>query len=533
MLCLLAALALAPQPADLIVTNARVWTDGKLQAATSFAVKDGRFTSVGDTSRWVAGPSLDAGGKVIVPGLIDAHAHLTSGGTSLLQLQLREASGKDDFLTRIKDWSDKLGPDEWVRGRGWSAESWPEKQQPTRDWIDPITNGRPAYLVRMDGHSALANSAALKHSGITRDTPSPPGGVIDKGPDGEPSGMLRETAMSLVKVPAFTQEDQYKGLTLAVENANRNGITAASDICSPLQFALARRYASGSPTIRLALYGNVGTSKWEDAISQVKAFSPIRGWAEARGLKAYMDGSLGSRTAYMHEPYTKPLPDQKELRGVPMPGTQDGSYQEGFKKAADAGLQVIVHAIGDQANHDLLNMYAQVPGVKDRRYRVEHVQHLLPGDIERFAELGVIPSMQPYHKADDGRYCDEVIGEDRSETSYTFASLLKSGAKLAFGSDWSVVTINPWEGINAAVTGRILTGNIWMPHENITVDQALTCYTTNAAYAMGWEKELGRIANGYRADFVILDRSPFEQGVDLASIKPAGVYVEGRKIYGN
>lgn len=214
-----------------------------------------------------------------------------------------------------------------------------------------------------------------------------------------------------------------------------------------------------------------------------------------------------------------------------MPGAVDGTYATQFKEAGRLGYQVIVHAIGDQANHDVLSLFGSVPGVQSKRFRVEHVQHLLPEDYGMFARYGIIASYQPYHKADDGRYCEEVIGTERSKSSYAFKSLIQSKARLAFGSDWPVVTNNPWEGISAAVTGRIMTGKVWMPHQNISLNQALDAYTRGSAYGMFMEKEIGSLKPGYRADIVILDRDPFKPGVDLAKVRPKSLWVDGRKVF--
>jgi predicted amidohydrolase YtcJ len=384
----------------------------------------------------------------------------------------------------------------------------------------------------MDGHSVLANSAALKLSNIDKNgPPSPAGGVIDRDADGEPTGILRERASGLVNPPASSAEDTYRGFKAAVKNANSFGVTASSDIASPLRIASYRRYfAEKNPTFRIGFYSR--TDSWPLAFQALAQVKPIAGWFQPNGVKAYMDGSLGSRTAYMHEPFTKPLPQQPaDWRGLPMPGAVDGTYATRFQEAASRGLQVIVHAIGDQANHDVLDLFSQVPNVQNRRFRIEHVQHLLPSDYESFAKFGVIPSMQPYHKADDGRYCEDVIGTARSRSSYAFKSLLGHQAKLAFGSDWPVVTINPWEGIKTAVTGRILTGKIWMPEQNISLDEALDSYTRRGAYAMKMESVIGSLTAGHRADFAILNLDPFKQGIDLAKVRPISLYVEGRKVY--
>lgn len=522
--------------AETVVTNARIWTDGKVIQADTLAITGGRFTYVGPSTPDLVGPKtrmVNADQHLIVPGIIDSHAHLASRGQFLLQLRLDGTKTKEEFLQRIREYKSSVRPGQWILGRGWSAEDWPTKEQPTKEWIDPITGDRPTVLRRMDGHSALVNTAALVLAHIDKNGPADPaGGVIDRDPvTKEPTGILRDNALALIPTPIAMPDDKYKGLVAAIKNANSYGVTAVSDICDVADFEIWRRYEQqNKPSIRGALYGNLINGAWQPTIDGVKAFKGFPGWLEAKGIKAYMDGSLGSRTAFMHDPFTNPLPDQKELRGIEMPGATDGTYATGIPLAANAGLQVIAHAIGDQANHDILELYAKTPG--DHRFRVEHAQHLMPEDIARFAQLGVIPSMQPYHKADDGRYADEIIGAERTKTSYAYRSLLNGKAKLAFGSDWPVVTIDPFAGIATAVTGKILTGSVWHPEQNISFDEALTCYTANGAYAMGREADLGRIAQDYRADFVILNLWPYDKDVDLAKLAPLAVYVGGRRVFG-
>lgn len=522
-------------PADLVVEHATLWTNGKLSKNAFVAVRDGRFVAVGARHPDLVGPStkrFDAKGKVVLPGLIDSHTHLLSGGLSLAELQLEGTSSKSDFLARIEAWAKKTPPGEWIVGSGWSAESWPERTQPTKEWLDPVTGDRPTALRRMDGHSVLLNSAALKLAGIDRTgPPSPSGGSIDRDANGEPTGLLRETAMSLAGrvIPSASAEQTYQGLIAAVRLANSYGITAVSEIASPGSFAQYRKYASDSPTMRFALYPVAVF--WTSEIAAAKAFQPIDGWVGVQGVKAYMDGSLGSRTAWMLEPFTKPLPDQTSLTGLPRPGVTDGTYAKGIRAAAEANMQVIVHAIGDRANRTILDLYeAGADNLPSRRFRVEHAQHTSPADIPRFGKLGVIASMQPYHKADDGRYCEEVIGTERSRSSYAYRQLLDGGAKLAFGSDWPVVTLNPFLGIEAAVTGRIQGGKVWMPHQNITVNEALKAYTVDGAYAMRMEKEIGQVAPGFRADFSVLDASPFERNPNWAKMKPVAVWSGGRQV---
>jgi len=545
MIAIFAASLLLPQtpPADLIVTNARIWTDGKIIAADSLAVSNGKFVFVGKSNPDLVGPKtviINAQHRVIIPGLIDSHSHLADHGDTLLQLQLKGTKTKEEFLQRVKDYAANVKPGGWIIGRGWNAEDWPNPEQPTKEWLDPLTGDRPTVLRRMDGHSSIVNTAALVAAHISKDgPPDPPGGVIDRDPTThEPTGMIRDNALDLIPVPPTSDDDKYNGLVAAIKEANRHGITAVSDICDVSEFAYWKKFAEGKPTIRVTLYGNVDGT-WQKTIDEIKAWPSVPNWAEAKGIKAYMDGSLGSRTAYMHDNFTTPLPGQTNLRGVERPGATDGTYKAGFALAATAGLQVIAHAIGDQANHDLLDLYQSIPGIGSKRFRVEHVQHLLPEDIARFARMGVIASMQPYHKADDGRYADTIIGPERTKSSYAYHSLLTSGAKLAFGSDWPVMSNDPFAGINTAVTGKILDGTIWHPEQNISFNEALTAYTATGAYAMQREKDLGRIAEGFNADFVILDDWPTDhpvnpanvQSFDYASLAPTAVYVGGRLVF--
>jgi predicted amidohydrolase YtcJ len=285
------------------------------------------------------------------------------------------------------------------------------------------------------------------------------------------------------------------------------------------------------PSMRFYLYPSGGD--WQAEINMAKKFPAVPNWLEIKGLKAYMDGSLGSHTAYMHDPFTYNPPDKPEdFRGLPRPGALDGTYAKNFKLASANGYQAIVHAIGDEANHLLLDLLEKnYANLTSSRCRSEHAQHLLPSDIQRFADLGVIASMQPYHKADDGRYAEKHIGPERIHTSYAYKQLLDAGAVVAFGSDWPVVDLNPFLGMETAVTGRIMNGTIWEPQNNISVGDALRAYTSSGAYAAFAETRIGRIAPGFHADFVVLNHSPFGSNVEWKSIKPSEVFVEGKLVY--
>jgi predicted amidohydrolase YtcJ len=518
-LCMLLSAATPPQPADLVLENARIWSDGLVGFAEFAAVRDGRFIQVGDRDEAIIGPDtrrVDARGRVVIPGIIDAHLHMLGGGEQLQRLQLRDAADRQDFIRRVRAWADGLPHDGWILGGRWSVESWATPQQPTREWVDEAAGDHPLYLSRMDGHSALVNSVALRRAGITSDgPPDPAGGVIDRDPrTGEPTGILRDRAMELVArhIPSPTLRDQVSALRQAALTALRHGITSVGDIPSIGDMPAYERLAEYGPEVRFFVYPTA--SDWAEAAEIVRGFQGRPGWVEVRGLKTYIDGSVGSRTAYMREPFLGNPPDRPSWRGLLREGIEDGRLERNVAAARAQGLQTIAHAIGDEGNHVLLNALETVYGddLADARCRSEHAQHLLPQDIGRFGELGVIASMQPYHKADDGRY----------------RSLLDRGAVVAFGSDWPVVTLDPFLGIEAAVTGRTLDGKHWQTQESIPVTEALRCYTSHAAYAVVAEDEIGRIAPGFRADFVILNRSPFAADVQWSEIRPIAVFVEGR-----
>ncbi len=532
---LFAAAILPPPTADLLVVNAKIWTDGALTQNSVLGVRAGKIVYVGKSTQGLRGPKtqvLDAKGRLLTPGIIDAHTHLARAGVGFKYgLDLRVATSKAQFIELVRKKVTTLPAGAWLSGRGWSTESYTVKETPHRNWIDAVTGDRPAVLTRMDGHSLLANSAALKLAGISKDGPAdPPGGSIERDPKtGEPTGILVDAAMPLIQTPGATREQLREGLKAVVAEANRFGVTAVGDIMDPLAVATVREYAANpNRTIRFGVYLQ---SESPLVVGLAKQAKPIPGWFEPRGIKLYMDGSLGSRSAFMAAPFTKPLPTQPaDWRGLPRIGATNGQYASLIKQAADANLQVITHAIGDQANKDALDLYGRVPNLAQRRFRIEHAQHLLPSEIGRFAKLGVIPSMQPFHKADDGRYCDDVIGKARSESSYTFKDLIKSGAKLTFGSDFPVVTIDPWIGIHTAVTGEILGGSVWMPQQNISFDQALDAYTRTSAYSIFREKDLGRLVPGYQADFVIVDGWPYAKN-GTKNLRANATYVAGHKVF--
>lgn len=547
--------------ADLVITNARIWTTHAPSETpekqpdpttntdtnadpTAFAIRDGRFAFVGnddDAKAWI-GPHtkiINAAGARIIPGITDAHLHLVSGGQQLARLNLRDAPSRAAFVTAIAERGKQLQPGEWIRGGRWSTESWNNTTQPDKAWIDPATREYPVFLVRMDGHSALANSAALRIAGIDRNGPDDPvGGRIVRDPKtGEPTGLLKESALELVRdrIPEASAKNLDTALAAAQLEAHRHGLTCVHTMSEWSDLApLLRARNAGSLSLRVRVH--VMEDDWTELIENCQQF-PNDPRLKIAGFKQFMDGSLGSRTAYMTDPFSDNPPGRADYRGLLTAIGQNENQLQRMCVTADAArLNLAIHAIGDQANHRVLNIYENAikkNGPRSaRRMRIEHAQHLLPEDIERFGRLGIVASMQPLHKADDARYAEKAIGPERCKSSYAFRSLLDTGAPLAFGSDWPVVSLNPFLGIHAAVTGMSVENRPFVPEQNISISEALAAYTTGGAYAVAEEKSLGRIAVGYFADFVILDRDILAiPPTEISQIQAKATYVNGDQVW--
>ncbi len=533
----LAIFAATIAPADLVVKNALVWSDGTTGFATSLAVDDGVFVYVGDDPTAFVGPQttvVDAQGKTVIPGIIDSHIHMMNGGGSLTDIQLRDAKDKQDFIARIKAYAAANPQRQWITGGRWSVESWADRTEPTKEWLDQAVPDRPVFLSRMDGHSAVANTKALQMAGVNKDTKDPDGGRVVKGADGNPTGLLRETATGLVGrlVPGKSQAILAQDLRAAMRHANANGITTVSDIPGEGSLPIyAQAAQEGALTVRFGLYPTMSPT----SIARVKTdFKELNDWLQFKGVKVYMDGTLGSRTAWMSEPFNNNPADVANNTGLPRPGVNDGSVRQTAALCAANHLQLIGHAIGDRANHELIEFFKTAwTDLRSARPRLEHAQHLRASDIPAIGRLGVITSYQPYHKADDGRYAEAYIGVERSNSSYAYKDVLDSGGVLAFGSDWPVVTLNPFLGMEAAVTGRTLAGQFWQTRNNVTLMEALRGYTSSGAYAMFWEKKVGRIAPGFLADFVVLNEPLFVPSPKWSELRPTATYVGGKKVYGD
>ena len=527
-------------PADLVVYG-RVWTgDSARPWAGAVAIAGDTISAIGDSAEVAelvrpATRVLANGDGLVTPGFMDGHLHFLDGGFQLASVDLRTADTPAEFVERIAAYASERQPGEWILGGDWDHERWPGTPLPRREWIDSVTPNNPVFLSRLDGHMALANSVALRMAKVDRGTRDIPGGVIVRDPGtGEPTGILKDGAMGPVNgvIPARTEAQRDAALRRALAHAAAHGVTAFAHVSVPLSElgAYLRAKQAGTLTARAALYFPI--ENWRAVADTVAKLGRGDDWVWIGGVKGYMDGSLGSTTALFYRPYD----DDPSTSGVLT--TREDSMRAWIGGADSAGLQVVVHAIGERANGILLSIFdsvARAHGTKDRRFRVEHAQHLRREDIERFPRLGVIASMQPYHAIDDGRWAEKRIGPERIRTTYAFRSLLDRGAVLAFGSDWTVAPIEPLLGIYAAVTRRTLDGKHpdgWVPQEKISVEETLRAYTAGNAYGVFAEDRRGKLAPGYLADLVLLDRDltriPSEE-LEQAAVK--ATVVGGRVVY--
>ena len=530
------------QRADLVIVNAKVWTaDEKQPRAEAVAVVGERIVAVGASAEigsW-AGPKtkrIDADGKTVLPGLIDAHVHFHEGSAELSGVQLRDATAPEEFARRIGEFAKKLPKGEWVLGGSWDHELWVGAPLPTKELIDRLTSQHPVFVSRLDGHMALANSLALRLAGITRESKDPTGGTIVRDATGEPTGVLKDAAMNPVfgVIPEPSVEQRMRTIRVGLAEARRLGVTGFHDMSSPLDLrAFQRLAAQGEMTARV--YFATPLEQWESPARTGILAGFGNEWVRTGMLKGYADGSLGSTTAWFFGPYD----DAPETSGLPASMMfPEGNMKKMALGADKAGLHLAVHAIGDRAIRYILDVFAELQkqdGEADRRLRIEHAQHIHPDDVPRFAQQNVIASMQPYHAIDDGRWAEKRIGARRCQTTYAFRSLLDAGATLAFGSDWPVAPLSPWWGIYAAVTRQTLDGKNpdgWVPKQKITLEEAIRAYTTGAAYAEFSEKEKGSVTVGKLADVIVLDSDLFALAPErIKDVKVVGTIVGGRVVY--
>jgi len=529
--------------ADLIVTNARIWTvDPALPTAQAVAIIGDRIVAVGSSAEidaWRGSQThvIDASGKRLVPGFNDAHVHFVDGGEQLDSVQLTDATSSDEFVRRIAAFARALPNGDWIKEGDWDETKWIPAQLPTRQMIDAVTPDNPVFVYRYDGHMALANSIALKLAGITAQTPDPPGGVIVRDAQGNPTGALKDAAVNFVEkiIPPLSHEQRLHAARRALAYAASLGVTSVQHM-NPNRADIAV-YSElddlGELTTRIYAAPLIDEVDDQVKIGFRRAFGDS--FLRIGAVKAYADGSLGSRTAYFFDPYT----DEPGNRGLLSELMQPLSLmRERMMKADAAGLQVCTHAIGDRGISMILDLYqeiVQAHGSADRRLRIEHAQHMAAKDFDRFAQLHVIASVQPYQAIDDGRWAEARIGHDRASRTYAFRTFLNHGVHLAFGTDWDVAPLNPLLGIDAAVTRATLDGKNpagWFPEQKLTVAEAVEAYTMGSAYAEFQEKEKGSITRGKLADMVLLSDDIFSIVPEkIRDVKVAETIVGGKVVW--
>jgi predicted amidohydrolase YtcJ len=530
-------------PADLVVLNASIHTlDPQQPTAEAIAIRGNKIIAVGTNEsiqRLTAASTkkIDAQGRVILPGFNDSHVHFLQGGRQLSSVDLRDAKTPQEFAARIAKYASTQPQGTWITGGDWDHENWPGTPLPTKELIDAGTPDHPVFVNRLDGHMAVANTAALRLAGVTKETPDPDGGFIVRDPASrEPTGMLKDAAMSLVarKIPADSFEEKIAAARAATHHAAKLGVTSVQDM-SGGRDVLVYEELLRRGELKTRVYAIAPLPQWERSErAGLKAAVGSR-WLRQGGLKGFADGSLGSTTALFFEPYA----DAPQTRGLASDEMfPAGTMQNRVLSADRSGLQVMIHAIGDQANDQILTVFERVTrdhGVRDRRFRIEHAQHLRLSDVARFASGRVIASMQPYHCADDGRWAEKRIGSERAKGTYAFRSLLDAGAILAFGSDWNVAPLDPMQGIAAAVTRRTLDGKHpdgWVPEQKISVEEAVRAYTVGSAFAEFQENAKGTLARGKLADLVMLSHDIF--AIDPNQIEKTRVIltvVDGKIVY--
>ncbi len=500
---------------DVAYVNGRVWTGAGATVRTdAIGTRGARIVAIGAgavrarTGRRTQIVDLD--GAFVTPGFIDPHVHFIMASFMLSQPSLRDAASQQDFIERIATAAAALPSGQWLQGGNWDQDRW-GGQMPDKTWIDAVTPNTPVAVIRYDLHMLLLNSVALKLAGIDRDTPEVPGGVIERDARGEPTGIIKDSAKELVEraigTPSHAQIDAAarKGIALALSK----GVTQVhpTELETGSFDATRRLRAAGETGLRFRHY--LPLKDWAAQAALIRSEGRGDDWVQWGGCKVVFDGSLGSRTARFYEPYA----DDPSTRGIIV---TDPADLRGWMEGADrAGLQITVHAIGDEANDLVLDTMAAVVranGPRDRRFRIEHAQHMRAEAIARFRAQGVIASVQPYHAIDDGRWAVNRIGTERLATSFAVGSLVRSGAHVCMGSDWPVAPIDPLTGLDAAVNRETLDGENpggWQPEQRTTLAQALHCYTQEGAYAGFNDAHMGLIAPGFLADFVVWDADFF------------------------
>lgn len=531
---LMAACAKHPTAQNVVI--GKIWTGNARQPwAEALAANGDTLVAVGtkaEIAPWIDDSTQVVrlpDGQLITPGFIDAHAHFIEGGFNLGSVQLRNAMTREAFIKRIGDFAKTTTPGTWIMGGDWDNQNW-GGELPERSWIDSVTMNNPVWVNRLDGHMSLANTAALKAAGVKDNVKDVKGGAIVRK-KGKPTGVLKDNAMALVDqaVPPLSAEQEDQALDAAMNFVASKGVTSVHNMSGHWKtFERARK----QNRLITRIYAGTPLDNWRILDKKIKKEGNGDEWLRFGNLKQFVDGSLGSHTAAFFKPFDDAPADSGFFVTPP-----EQLYRD-IKAADSAGLHVMVHAIGDRGIRTVLDIYQRVEsenGPRDRRFRIEHLQHIDPADIPRLKPLGVIASMQPYHAIDDGRFAEKYIGYERCKTTYAFKSLMDAGTIVAFGSDWFVAPPTPLEGIYAALTRRTLDDKNpdgWIPEQKISVEQALTAYTINGAYASFEENIKGSLEPGKLADFVILSQDiTMIDPVLIRDVKVVRTVVSGKVVY--
>ena len=542
LLALAAALLASPAWSTSVVNNVngiQVGADGKLERFSGLVIgDDGKIVQVIPEGAMMklsgVDTVVDGGGRTLLPGLIDAHGHVMGLGESAMQLDLVGTASLADLQARLRDYAAARPADPWIVGRGWNQELWTDKRFPTAADLDAVVPDRPVILERVDGHAVVVNNAALKAAGVTAGTKAAAGGEIERDATGKPTGLLIDAATELVaaKVPPPTPAQLDGALAKAQEALLAVGITGVADMGTGVEAWQTYRRAgeAGRLQVRIMSYAS--------DVEPMRALAPngptewlYRDRLRMGGIKIYADGALGSRGAWLKRPYA----DKPETSGLRF--LTDEELRAKLDEAAKIGIQPAIHAIGDAANAQAIAAYEwlgqRYPG--DRRWRIEHVQVVDPADIPRIGKAGIIASMQPVHQTSDRTMAEARLGPDRLAGAYAWQSMLRSGAKLAFGSDFPVESPNPFSGLAAAISRQDLQGQPpggWIPAERLTFEQALTAFTRDAAYAGYAEGKIGSLEPGKWADFILVDRDPTKiDAQSLARTEVLETWVAGKKVW--
>lgn len=528
--------------ADLVVTNANIRTmDAKRTVVRSLAVLNGKIVAVGsdaEIKKLVGARTrvINAGGRTVLPGFNDAHLHFMATGAQRSQIDLgKGVTSAVEFVRRLKEFAAKLPKGRWIEGGRWDHENWTPAELPTAAMIDAATPDNPVYVSRLDGHMSLANSLAMRLAGVDKNTKDVAGGEIVRDAAGDPTGIFKDAAEVYIEsvIPAPSFEQKVEQAIAATDYAASLGVTSAQDMGSSTLDISVYQELMRQGKLKTRLYGcttMADAQQWKDVGVNYAFGTP---WLRVGCVKAYADGSLGSTTAWLFEPYS----DARNSSGLARADVLTTMRQK-IVDADKARLQVNIHAIGDRANATILDYYAALDGAngaRDRRFRIEHAQHLRQQDIARFGKQQVIASMQPMHVYDDGKWAEKRIGKGRLAGTYAFRTLLDTGAVLAFGSDSPVANLNALFGIYAAVTRQtsdLAHPNGWIPEQKITVDEAVRAFTYGSAYAEFQDHIKGTLEVGKLADFVVLSDDIFS--IDPVKIRDVSVVitvVDGRVVF--